>query len=113
MDFEFIRGDTFVFKFKLYDNNGNELKLSGNDELYFTVKTGYNKTDFVMQKRFSTGGIKYIDGYYYIKIEHKDTANLRFTEYVYDIQIMSQNIVKTLVLGNITLTEEVTHISNE
>lgn len=113
MDFEFIRGDTFRFKFKLYDRNQNVLKLSDEDELYFTMKSSANKTNFVLQKRYSRGEITEEDDYYYITLTHLDTGNLKSGNYVYDIQLTSNELVKTLVEGNITLSQDVTHVSNE
>lgn len=113
MDFEFIRGDTFRFKFKLIDSNQNVLQLTSGDELYFTMKTNANKKDFILQKRFSKGEITEENGYYYITLNHLDTGNLKPGNYVYDIQLMSNDLVKTLVTGDIALNKDVTHISNE
>ena len=113
MDFEFIRGDTFRFKFKLIDSNQNVLQLTSGDELYFTMKTNSNKRDFILQKRFSRGEITEENGYYYITLSHSDTGDLKSSSYVYDIQLISNDLVKTLVEGNVTLNQDVTHISNE
>lgn len=113
MDFEFIRGDTFRFKFKLLDANKNILQLTSGDEIYFTVKTNYDKSNFELQKRFSKGEIVQEGDYYYITLSHSDTANLKYGNYVYDIELKSGELVKTLITGNITLSKEVTHISNE
>lgn len=113
MDIEFIRGDTKPLKFQIKDNLGNVIKMDDGEELIFTVKKNYNTKDFVLQKKLSDGDITYKDGYYYITLMHEETANLRYGTYVYDIQLMSGDIVSTLILGTITLTQEVTHIENE
>lgn len=113
MDIEFIRGDTKPLKFQIKDNAGNVIKMEDNEELIFTVKKNYNTKDFVLQKKLSEGDITYKDGYYFIILTHEDTANLKYGTYVYDIQLMSSDIVSTLILGTITLTQEVTHIENE
>ena len=113
MDLEFVRGDTKPLKFQIKDNNGNILKMDSNDELLFTVKKNYNIKNAILQKKLSDGSIHYDSGYYFIALSHEDTANLKYGTYVYDIQLMSGEIVSTLVLGTITLTEEVTHIANE
>lgn len=113
MDFEFIRGDTFSFKFKLVDSADNILKLTGEDELYFTVKNNYNQTNIVLQKRYSNGDIVNKGDYYFITLGHEDTAKLKYGSYVYDIELVSGELVKTLILGNIELTDEVTFKANE
>lgn len=113
MDIEFIRGDTKPLKFQVKDNKGNLLKMDSNDELIFTVKKNYNTKNAILQKKLSDGSIHYENGYYFITLAHEDTANLKYGTYVYDIQLMSDGIVATLILGTITLTEEVTYIENE
>ncbi len=113
MDIEFVRGDTQPLKFQVKDNNGNVLKMDSNDELIFTIKKNYNTKKATLQKKLSDGSIHYESGYYFITLSHEDTADLKYGTYVYDIQLMSGDIVSTLVLGTITLTEEATHIENE
>lgn len=113
MDIEFARGDTQPLKFQIKDNNGNILKMDSSDELIFTIKKNYSTKQKLMQKKLSNGSIYYDSGYYFIILSHEDTANLKYGTYVYDIQLMSGEIVATLVLGTITLTEEVTHIEDE
>lgn len=114
MDIEFPRGDTKILKFKIKDNNGEELQLADTDKLYFTVKKNPRSKDIVMQKTLNKGIEKREDGYYYIKIDSIDTANLSYGTYGYDIEIKTiSGIVKTLLLGEITLTEEYTHRRDE
>ncbi len=113
MDIEFIRGDTKPLKFQVKDSKGNLLKMDSNDELIFTIKKNYNTKNVILQKKLSDGSIYYKSGYYFITLAHEDTANLKYGTYVYDIQLMSDEIVSTLVLGTISLTQEVTHIENE
>lgn len=113
MDIEFVRGDTQPLKFQVKDNNGNVLKMDSSDELIFTIKKNYNTKQKILQKKLSDGGIHYNGGYYFITLNHEDTASLKYGTYVYDVQLMSDGIVATLVLGTITLTQEVTHIENE
>lgn len=113
MDIEFIRGDTKPLKFQVKDNKGNLLKMDLNDELIFTIKKNYNTKNALLQKKLSNESIRYENGYYFITLTHEDTASLKYGTYVYDIQLISGEIVATLVLGTITLTQEVTHIENE
>lgn len=111
-DFEFPRGDTCPVSFDITDNNGNELDLSG-AEIYFTMKKSYSAQNYIIQKKKSTGGITVNGKHGSLVITHSDTAELSYGKYVYDIQIKSSNYVKTLALGEITLTNESTWLANE
>ena len=113
MDIEFVRGDTQPIKFQIVDNENRVLKMEENEEIIFTMKKNYNTKSTMLQKKLSDKSIKYDNGYYYMVFEHEDTANLKYGAYVYDIQIMSESMVITAMLGTITLTQEVTHIENE
>lgn len=113
MDLEFVRGDTQPIKFQIKDNDGNILKMEDGDELILTVKKNYNTSKISIQKKLSKGEIYYQEGYYITIFTHKDTAQLKYGTYVYDIQIQSGDMVATPLLGTITLTEEATHIINE
>lgn len=113
MDFEFPRGDTKLFKFQLKDKNGEIINLSTGDKLYFTVKKTTKSTTVVFQKTLSNGIVK--DGdYYKVTIQSDDTAQLGYGDYAYDIELKSaEGVVKTLTLGTITLTDEVTWKGDE
>ena len=111
-DFEFPRGDTCPISFDITDSEGNELDLT-DAELYFTMKKSYSTNNFILQKKKSTSGIT-VDGKKgSLVLTHNDTAELGYGKYVYDIQIKSGDYVKTLVLGEITLTNESTWKTNE
>lgn len=113
-DYEIIRGDTsIVGPFQIRDANENVLKLDSTDEMYFTIKKSYTNNDYILQKKLSTDEIKYKNGVYYVILEHNDTAELDYGTYVYDFEIISEELVKTILMGTITLTNEVTHKSNE
>ena len=114
MDFEFPRGDTFLFKFKVTDKQGTEIELSNTDKLYFTVKKNPNSTDKAFQKTLGNGIDKGTDGYYHVTINSNDTAELNYGDYGYDIELKTlEGRVKTLIIGSITLTEEYTHKGDE
>lgn len=112
IDYEFPRGDSFLLKkFRVTDKNKNVIKLTEAEQLYFTVKTDSNSNKVLIQKRKNEGIELGEDGYYHTTIEPRDTNNLEYGTYVYDIQLKSTNektFVKTLFNGTITLTDEVT-----
>lgn len=110
-DFEFPRGDTTPITFNVKDSNGNE--LTNFDEIYFTMKKNYNTGEMILQKRLTRGNITYEDGQFNLILGHKDTANLNYGKYVYDIEVKSGQYFKTICIGTIQLTNESTFISNE
>lgn len=112
IDFEFPRGDTCPISFDITDSEGNELDLS-TSEIYFTMKNNYNTTSYIVQKKKSLGGITVNGKQGSLVLTHDDTAELNYGKYVYDIQIKSGTYVKTLAIGQITLTNESTFKSNE
>lgn len=108
-DIEFTRGDTCPLKFKLTDENKNVLTLTGADELYFTVKDNYNTSTVKLQKKYSTGGIvQEEDGSYKLIITADDTDDWNYGSYVFDIEVVSGNYTKTIAIGTLTITNEVT-----
>ena len=111
-DFEFPRGDTCPVSFDITDTEGNSLDLSSS-EIYFTLKKSYATSNYILQKKKSTGGITINGKNVTLVLEHNDTAELSYGNYVYDIQIKSGDYVKTLCLGTITLKEESTWKANE
>lgn len=111
-DFEFPRGDTCPVSFNITDSNGNSLDISSS-EIYFTIKNNYNTSEYVLQKKKSANKITVNGNKCSLVLTHDDTANLKYGNYVYDIQIKSGDYVKTLCLGTITLTNESTWKANE
>lgn len=112
-DFEFPRGDTCPLKFQLVDANKDIIKLQDVDEVFFTVKKGYSANECILQKRFSTGDIVQEESYLSLVLLPEDTERLNYGTYVYDVCVKSGDLTKTLCIGQITLTNEVTFVSNE
>lgn len=112
MDLEFIRGDTQYIKFQLKDYNGDLLTLGDKDKLYFTVKQNQNSNKILIQKKFPND-IEYSEGYFIFEITSQDTANMPYGTYQYDIELKSGEFVRTLCLGTITLTDEITFRGDE
>lgn len=108
-DIEFTRGDTCPVKFTLEDKEGNILTLGSSDELFFTVKKDFNTTEKKLQKTFGQGDItKEEDGSYKLTIAPAETANWKYGSYVFDICLVSGDYTRTVAIGNLTLTNEVT-----
>lgn len=103
---ELIRGDSLNIIRQLYDKNDNPLVLdSTKDKLTFTMRK-YVNTDVVIQK--SLDDVTQDENTYTITLEPKDTQNLDFGEYGYDIEVMigtDSPYVKTVEHGTINLLE--------
>lgn len=112
MDFEFIRGDTQYIRFQLKDGDGNPIQLTDDEKLYFTVKKDRNSKNVLLQKRYPSD-ITFSDGYYQFELSSTDTSKLAYGSYQYDIELKIADFVKTLGLGTITLTDEITFQGDE
>lgn len=113
IDIEFTRGDTIPVSFTLLDAEGNVLELQNGDELYATVKKSYSDKNAIIQKKYTAGDIIFEDGKYKFTFLASDTNTLQYGTYVIDICLKSGDFVRTVAIGEITLTDEVTFVNNE
>lgn len=75
-----------------------------------TAKSNPNSKKIAFQKTLGNGIELLDDGYYHVTIEPEDTSHLKYGDYGYDLEITTgTGIVKTLIVGIITLTDEYTH----
>ena len=101
------RGDTYKFKFQRRDTN-NQPIMTISQKMWFTVKQNYYTDNIKIQKTLDNGIEFTEDGYYHITIEHDDTKDLSYGDYVCDIQVENDGVVSTIYKDVISLTEEVT-----
>lgn len=105
------RGDLETVSFKL---ESGETLYTDADEIYFTVKTTFNKTDYLIQKKLSDGTIILMsDNSYEFKIMPEDTDDLNYGKYVFDIEVVKNGSIKKTFVGDFILTQEVTFAENE
>lgn len=109
---QFYRGDNFKFKFQRKNSN-DEAITTLPKKLYFTVKNNNYETDFLIQKTLENGIIKDEDNYYHVEILPEDTNNLKYKEYVYDIEVITDTYKKTIASGTLLLKKETTFVENE
>lgn len=106
------RGDTRVITITISsddDELSNELT-----EIYFTVKKNYFTKNALLQKRLTTNEIiQNEDGLYQFEISPEDTDNLGIGNYVFDIELVYDESIKSTTLGVLMLTPEVTFACNE
>lgn len=113
MNISFARGDSFQKGFQLRDQSTQDPITQEFDEIYFTMKKNYSRSDFVLQKTLSGGGIVADgSGHYTLTLLPEDTDSLPFGEYDFDIELDRGDFVRTF-FGTITLTKETTHATNK
>lgn len=109
-----IRGDTKYFKFQRKKKHDESIITKLPDKLYFTIKYDYNIDDVIFQKTLENGiEFNAADNYYYITIDPKDTNNLPYGKFVYDIEVIKDEIKQTIAIGEIEIVNEVTFANNE
>lgn len=102
-----IRGDSENITISLKDVNGDNLYFEDGDTLFLTVKDSVNTDIITLQKIVNT----FQDNQAIIEIKPEDTKNLKFKDYVYDIQLNKINgYVKTIIPpSKFTIEGEVTY----
>lgn len=106
------RGDLKHVGFSVSFQNGDQ--VDDFDEIYMTVKRSAEHPQFIFQKSLSKGTIERTDpGEYQFEIEPEDTDNLPYGTYVFDIELIKKNEIKTTFVGKFIITHEVTFAGNE
>ena len=106
-----IRGDNKTFTFQRKDADGEVITEKPN-KIYLTVKQNEYQKQALIQKTFDDG-IRFEEDTYYVDFVPEDTDDLSFGEYVYDIEIINGDIVKTIKKDTFIIESEVTHKENE
>ena len=113
-----IRGDSKTLEITITKEDGTPYIPDVDDRLYFTVKKNLNETP-VVQKFYPYGGIEFNpnNNTFAIEIYPADTDNLRFAEYLYDVEcdFYSTDGRKklTVLYGAFNVFEEVTTYKDE
>ena len=80
-EIKLIRGDTAFFNIEIVNEVGEVYELQETDKLVFTVKASVYDEDVLIQKDIRRN----------IIIDHDDTKNLSYGDYVYDVQLTKEN----------------------
>ena len=101
------RGDSETIKVTLKDTLGNVVPLVAGDIIRLTVREKMLSPIKIIEKTIT----EFDDGQALIAIHPQDTSGLRFTSYVYDIQLTRANgTVKTIITpSRFIVTGEVTY----
>ena len=114
MDYEMIRGDTFVFPRPIKINKNNEsYQLQDDENIIFSLKRFSDDEEYVLQKSLNNG-ITWNETLqrYILRLEPEDTNNIDLYYesrlYQYDIVvILKNNFVKT-IRGSLTIWKDIT-----
>lgn len=105
---EFIRGDTFAFKFPI--KLANKAIITKNDiyTLFITARKYTTETSPILfQKTLDDVEID-TDGYCHVKINPEDTEKLTYRLYYFDVEITLKNGYRKSKLFEFKLTQETT-----
>lgn len=95
------RGDTATINLSIKNDNKEEYELGEGDVVVFSVKKTLSDETYLIQKTFKDKEIV---------IEHEDTRNLYFGEYLYDIQLtFADGKVSTIVTPSKLVLESEVH----
>ena len=106
--FSMVRGDTQSFELEITENNESVTV----DSIYFTVKNDTHTDEVLFQKKLNDG-ITLTNDVYNITIDPSDTDELDYGRYAYDIEIIKNSVKKTILVGILEISEEVTFTNNE
>lgn len=116
MKIELTQGDTSgTYKFKRIDEKGEVIKTLP-QKMWITFKSSTGLNEAVIQKTLDNG-ITYSaeDNYYRFMLDSKDTSDLPYGEYVFDIAIINEIGHKKTLKKNcvLNITEHCTNADNE
>ena len=101
------RGDSESITVSCTDANGDTLSFGAGDTIYFTVKVRTSTTQIAFQKTV----VSFENGKATVNINPSDTKDLKFLDYVYDVQWTTAfGAVTTIVKPSVfTIEGEVTY----
>lgn len=100
-DIYMTRGDTLKASLSLLLRDGSEYVPTSSDTVRFAMKKRYKDAEPLVSVEIPHETM-------ILQIDSDDTKDLRFGDYVYDIEITyADGVVDTFLAGNLTLTEEV------
>ncbi len=108
----FVKGDSYTFYFSL--NKSDYISV---DQLYYTVKAGYDGKVLLRKTLNDDIKILYKDSekvHYFMLFKTNDTDELKAdVDYLHEIEAIMGKSKETIMQGNLTLKSEVTKTRNE
>lgn len=100
-----VKGDTVAFNVIAYDSNNEPVAV---DDAKLTCKKEPETANILFQKRLGSG-IEQENMLMVVRIAPNDTKNADAGNYYYDLQITIGDDVFTLLIGTLTLLQDVTN----
>lgn len=97
-----VKGDTLSFGFKI-DGLGQSLSSA-----YFSCKSVPSGGYYTFRKTLGDGITNNGDGTYTVRVAPEDTENVQAGDYYYDLQIGVNGDKFTILLGLLTILQDVT-----
>lgn len=98
-----VKGDTLAFNVEVFDENGDAITV---DSAYLTCKKMPTKPDYVFQKSLGNG-ISQEDMLMTVRVDPEDTKDADAGEYFYDFQIGVDDDIYTIMIGTLSLEQDV------
>lgn len=99
-----VKGDTLAFNVQVIDFDGNPMTV---DSAFMTCKERPNSTDKVFQKSLANGIVQ-SDGMLSVRVAPEDTSEVDAGQYFYDMQIGIGQDRFTIMIGILSLEQDVT-----
>ena len=99
-----VRGDTLAFNCEVFDEEGTPITV---DSAYFTCKKDISLSERTFQKSLENG-ISQSEGLITVRVAPEDTKEVDEGNYFYDFQIGVGDDVFTIMIGMLTLMQDVT-----
>ena len=98
-----VKGDTLSFGIEIDGLDGQSLESA-----FFTCKAVPTSDDVIFQKSLGDGITDNGDGTYVVRVSPADTENVTAGAYYYDCQIGINEDVYTILIGLLTILQDVT-----
>jgi hypothetical protein len=99
-----VKGDTLAFNVQVFDQNHDPVTVNS---AFMTCKKRPNSTDMVFQKSLENGIVQ-SDGMMLVRVAPEDTSEVDAGQYFYDFQIGIGEDRFTILIGILSLEQDVT-----
>lgn len=105
---EFVRGDTFAFKFLLTMQDKTPVQKENIDTLFITCRKCANKQSPIIFKKTLEDVEIDAEGYCHAKFNPEDTQELIYDTYFFDVEITTKGGFRKTKLVQFEITKETT-----
>lgn len=99
-----VKGDTLAFNIEVFDETGETITV---DSAYMSCKEKPTSDEYVFQKTL-LHGIRQEDGIIVVRVAPEDTEEVEAGEYFYDVVIGVGQDRYTIMIGTLSLKQNIT-----